>query len=197
MPSFFEKLKNSMGVEEELDEKELAKEDQPKQKSPQRRSAGEAEKKKDVEEEKEKKVQVKSLKSSGGGSASGGKEGMPPSEEEAPDWFEPEGELAVDVYQTDNEIVIQSTIAGVKPEDLDISIENDTVTISGERKNIVEDSGKNYFYQECFWGAFSREIILPEEIDGERAEATMKDGVFTLRIPKIERQKIKKVKVRG
>jgi len=187
MPSFFEKLKNSMGVEEELDEKELEKEDQPKQKSHQQRSAGEAEKKKDAEEEKEKKVQVKSLK----------KEDAAPSKEEAPDWFEPEGELAVDVYQTDSEIVIQSTIAGVKPEDLDISIENDTVIISGERKNIVEDSGKNYFYQECFWGAFSREIILPEEIDGERAEATMKDGVFTLRIPKIERQKIKKVKVRG
>ena len=118
-------------------------------------------------------------------------------EPEESDWFEPQGELAVDVYQTDNEIIIQSTIAGVKPEDLDISIENDTVTISGERKNVSEDKGKNYFYQECFWGAFSREIILPEEVDGGRAEATMKDGVFTLRIPKIERQKIKKVKVRG
>ena len=93
--------------------------------------------------------------------------------------------------------MIQSTIAGVKPEDLDISIENDVVTISGERQNAVQDKGKNYFYQECFWGAFSREIILPEEVDGGRAEATMKEGVFTLRIPKIERQKIKKVKVRG
>ena len=182
MASFFEKLKNSMGVEEEeLDEKEV-KEEKPKQR-----------KKEDVKEEKdlpsqtEKKVQVKSSK----------KEGVPPSEDEAPDWFEPEGELAVDVYQTNDEIVIQSTIAGVKSEDLDISIENDTVIISGERKNIVEDSGKNYFYQECFWGAFSREIILPEEVDGGRAEATMKEGVFTLRIPKIERQKVRKVKVRG
>jgi len=170
MASFFEKLKNSMGVEEEELKEEELKEEKPKQK-----------KKEDVKEEKAKKVQIKSSESL----------------EEAPEWFEPEGELAVDVYQTDNEIVIQSTIAGVKPEDLDISIENDTITISGERKNIVEDTGKNYFYQECFWGAFSREIILPEEVDGGRAEATMKDGVFTLRIPKIERQKIKKVKVRG
>lgn len=175
MPSFFEKLKNSMGVEEEeLDEEE----EQPKQKKP-------INKKGDGGEEK--KIQVKSSK----------KEDVAPTKEEAPDWFEPEGELAVDVYQTDDEIVIQSTIAGVKPEDLDISIENDTITISGERQNIVEDKGKNYFYQECFWGAFSREIILPEEVDGGRAEAVMKDGVFTLRIPKIERQKVKKVKVRG
>jgi len=173
MPSFFEKLRNSMGIEEEeLDEEEL-KEEKPMQRK--------------KEDAKEKKVQVKSSK----------KEDRIPSEEESPDWFEPEGELAVDVYQTDDEIVIQSTIAGVKPEDLDISIENDTVTISGERQNIIEDKGKNYFYQECFWGAFSREIILPEEVDGGRAEATMKEGVFTLRIPKIERRKIKKVKVRG
>ena len=179
MPSFFEKLKNSMGVEEE---EEYEEEDQPKQKKPLNKTRD-----KKSEESEEKKVQVKSSK----------KEDTAPTQEEAPDWFEPEGELAVDVYQTNDEIVIQSTIAGVKPEDLDISIENDTVTISGERKNIVQDSGKNYFYQECFWGAFTREIILPEEIDGGRAEATMKDGVFTLRIPRIERQKVKKVKVRG
>ena len=174
--SFLEKLKNSMGVEEEEEMQEEELEKKPKQT-----------KKVEGKENKEKKVEVKSSK----------KEDAPPTKEEAPDWFEPEGELAVDVYQTDDEIIIQSTIAGVKAEDLDISIENDTVTISGERKNVVEDSGKNYFYQECFWGAFSREIILPEEVDGGRAEATMKDGVFTLRIPKIERQKIRKVKVRG
>ena len=174
--SFLEKLKNSMGVEEEEEMQEEELEKKPKQT-----------KKVEGKENKEKKVEVKSSK----------KEDAPPTKEEAPDWFEPEGELAVDVYQTEDELIIQSTIAGVKAEDLDISIENDTVTISGERKNVVEDSGKNYFYQECFWGAFSREIILPEEVDGGRAEATMKDGVFTLRIPKIERQKIRKVKVRG
>jgi HSP20 family protein len=182
MPSFFEKLKNSMGVEEEEYENEEVEEERPKQK----KSLLKAKDKKNEDDEKE-KIPVKSLS----------KEAAIPSKEEAPDWFEPEGELAVDVYQTDTEIIIQSTIAGVKAEDLDISIESDTVTISGERKNIVQDKGKNYFYQECFWGAFTREIILPEEIDGARAEASMKDGVFTLRIPKIERQKIKKVKVRG
>ena len=183
MTSCFEKIRNSMGIEEEELDKEETKEEKPKQ----RKKEDEPSSAKATADKEEKKVQVKSSK----------KEGTIPSKEEAPDWFEPEGELAVDVYQTDDEIVIQSTIAGVKPEDLDISIENDTVIISGERQNIVQDTGKNYFYQECFWGAFSREIILPEEVDGGRAEATMKEGVFTLRIPKIERKKIKKVKVRG
>lgn len=186
MPSFFQKLRNSMGVEEEeLNEKEENKE-KPKQKKKEG-TKEESSSTKATEDKEEKKVQVKSS----------AKEEAIPSKEEAPDWFEPEGELAVDVYQTDTEVVIQSTIAGVKPENLDISIENDTVTISGERQNIIEEKEKNYFYQECFWGGFSREIILPEEVDGSKAEATMKDGVFTLRIPKIERQKVRKVKVRA
>ncbi|OHA66475.1 MAG: hypothetical protein A3D64_02070 [Candidatus Wildermuthbacteria bacterium RIFCSPHIGHO2_02_FULL_49_9] len=183
MSSFFEKLKNSMGVEEEENEKEEQEKEEGKQKQKKEEKPSSVK----AAEGKEKKVQVKSLK----------KEDAAPSHEQAPDWFEPEGELAVDVYQTDDEIVIQSTIAGVKPEDLDISIENDTVIISGERSNTVQDQGKNYFFQECFWGAFSRQIILPEEVDGSRAEATMKDGVFTLRLPKIERQKVRKVKVHG
>ncbi len=67
---------------------------------------------------------------------------------------EAEGELAVDVYQTDSEIVVQSTIAGVKPDDLDISVENDVLTIRGKRESETKEEGKNYFYQECYWGAF-------------------------------------------
>ena len=181
MPSsFFDKLKDSIGVEDIESEPEEEREEK-KGKPKKEKAVSKAAKKIAVKDESkpEKKEEEKK-------------------EEKEPDWFEEsDGELAVDVYQTDDEIVIQSTIAGVKPEDLDISIENDTVIISGERQNIIEDKGKNYFYQECFWGAFSREIILPEEVDGGRAEATMKEGVFTLRIPKIERKKIKKIKVRG
>ena len=108
-----------------------------------------------------------------------------------------EGELAVDVYQTDDEIVIQSAIAGVKPEDLDITVERDTVTIRGERGNGITERAKNYFHQECYWGMFSRQIILPEEVNPGEAEASMKNGILTLRLQKIERQKIKKVQVRS
>lgn len=111
-------------------------------------------------------------------------------------WFEPEGELTVDVYQTDEEIVIQSAVAGIKPEDLDISIENDLVLIKGNRAKPSENKKRSYFYQECYWGQFSREIILPEEVDPSRIKATMKQGILTIRIPKIERKKKKRVMVR-
>ena len=107
-----------------------------------------------------------------------------------------EGQLAIDVYQTNSELVIQSTIAGVKPEDLDISIEADTVLIKGNRQEPTESGEKNYFYQECYWGPFSRQIIMPEETDPSRAEATMKEGVLTIRIPKIERKKKRKIAVK-
>ena len=107
-----------------------------------------------------------------------------------------EGQLAVDVYQTDSELVIQSTIAGVKTENLDISIEADTVLIRGNRNEPPEQGEKNYFYQECYWGPFSRQIILPEETDPSRAEAVMKEGILTIRIPKIEREKKRKITVK-
>jgi len=111
------------------------------------------------------------------------------------EWFQPEGQLAIDVYQTDSDIVIRSPIAGVRKEDLDVSIENDIVIIRGNRKKPEEVEEKNYFYQECYWGPFSRQIILPVEGDPSRAEAVMKEGIFTLRIPKIEREKKRKVAI--
>ena len=107
-----------------------------------------------------------------------------------------EGQLAIDVYETNGDIVIQSTIGGIKAEDLDISIENDMVTIRGSRKQSTEETGKNYFYQECYWGSFMRKVILPEEVDGTRAKATMKEGILTLRIPKMHKTKKRKIAVK-
>ena len=111
------------------------------------------------------------------------------------DWFEPEGELAVDVYQTEKDVVIQSAIAGVRPEELDITVENDVVTIRGIRKNPDEKEQKQYLHEECFWGLFSRQIFLPEEVDLKNAEAAMKDGILTLYLPKLLREQTKKVKI--
>lgn len=108
-----------------------------------------------------------------------------------------DGQLTIDVYQTDNEIVIKSTIAGVKPEDLDVSINNDMVTIKGERKNEESVSGENYYYQECYWGNFSRSVVLPVDIISEKAEASLKNGILTIRLPKADITKIKKIQVRG
>ena len=108
-----------------------------------------------------------------------------------------EGQLTIDVYQTDSEIVIKSTIAGVKPEDLDVSINNDMVTIRGERKNEEVVSGENYYYQECYWGGFSRSVVLPVDILSEKSEASLKNGILTIRLPKADTTKIKKIQVRG
>jgi len=110
-------------------------------------------------------------------------------------WFEPEGELAIDVYQTETNLVIQTAIAGVKPENLDISMERDIIIVKGTREKPFVEEG-DYFTQECFWGPFSREVILPVEVNPDRAEATMKDGILTIRIPKILREKKRIIKVR-
>jgi len=107
-----------------------------------------------------------------------------------------EGQLALDIYQDKDNIVVKSTIAGVKPEDLDISIENDQVTIRGERKQDTEVKGEDYLMQECYWGSFYRSFDLPVEVDVDKSVADIKDGILTLILPKASRSKTKKVKVK-
>lgn len=108
-----------------------------------------------------------------------------------------EGQLTIDVYQTDTDVVIKSTIAGVKPEDLDVSIVNDMITIRGERKQEEEIHEENYYYQECYWGSFSRSIILPVDVLPDKIEASMKNGILTIRMPKADNTRTKKIQVRG
>jgi len=108
-----------------------------------------------------------------------------------------EGQLTIDVYQTDTDVVIKSTIAGVKPEDLDVSINNDMVTIKGERRNEEKVSTENYYYQECYWGGFSRSVVLPVEVIADKIEASLKNGILTIRLPKADTTKTKKIQVRG
>ena len=109
---------------------------------------------------------------------------------------EQEGQLTVDVFQDDANIIIQSTVAGVSPDDLDVSITNDMVTIRGERRRMYDVKDQDYFYQECYWGTFSRSVILPVEIDADNAEAKMKNGVLTIRIPKANIAVTRKLKVK-
>lgn len=114
--------------------------------------------------------------------------------ETAKQWNASEGQLVVDVYETETELVIQSAIAGVKNNDIDISIEDDILILKGDRANPVEENDeKNYFTQECYFGAFHREIIIPREIDTSRIDANIKNGMLTIRMPKIERAKNKKI----
>ena len=109
---------------------------------------------------------------------------------------EMEGQLTVDVYQDADNIIVQSTVAGVDPDDLEINITNESITIHGKRERKETIQEKDYFYQECFWGRFSRSIILPAEVDSERSVASLKNGVLTVKMPKLERRKAKKLKVK-
>lgn len=107
-----------------------------------------------------------------------------------------EGQLALDVYQTKDNLIIKSTMAGVKPEDLDITIDNNQVVIKGERKQEEEVKGEDYLLQECYWGGFYRAFDLPAEVDVDKAIADIKDGILTLTLPKTSRSRSKKVRVK-
>jgi HSP20 family protein len=119
--------------------------------------------------------------------------------EETGQWMEEEateGQLTVDVYQTPDEIVIRSIVAGVRPDDLDISISRDMVTIRGAREEHKEVSEDNYFHKELYWGSFSRTVLLPAEVEVEEASAQEKHGLLTIRLPKIDKEKQTKLKVK-
>jgi HSP20 family protein len=106
-------------------------------------------------------------------------------------WFaeDYEGQLSIDVYQTDNKLVVKSTIAGVKPEDLEVYIHNDLLTIRGKREQEAGEEVADYLYKECYWGGFSRSIILPFEVQVNEVQATLKNGVLTIILPKAPKSK--------
>ncbi|PIS42151.1 MAG: heat-shock protein Hsp20 [Candidatus Kerfeldbacteria bacterium CG08_land_8_20_14_0_20_40_16] len=107
-----------------------------------------------------------------------------------------DGQLSVDVYQTERDVIIKSTIAGVKPEDIDISFNNDMITIRGVREQQEEINKEDYFYQECYWGGFSRSIILPVEVKSDKAEAVLENGILIITLPKAIRAKSTTIRVK-
>jgi HSP20 family molecular chaperone IbpA len=108
-----------------------------------------------------------------------------------------DGELSVDVYQTPSHIIVKAMIAGVKPEDLDVTITRDMVTIRGKREQHTEGQTEEFFFQELYWGSFSRTIVLPQEIEVEEAEAVEKHGLLTIRLPKLDKGRQAKLKVKS
>lgn len=104
---------------------------------------------------------------------------------EEQDWIDApsEGELHVDVFRDGQQLVIRSSAPGVKPEDLSLSVDGDLLTIRGERKQEQEINDQDWFHRECYWGAFSRSLILPVDVDAEQAIASMKDGILEIRMP--------------
>ena len=124
-------------------------------------------------------------------------------EEEEENWEEEEqsnsqqeGELPVDMYQTDDAITIRALVAGVSPGELDISITRDMVTIRGVREEYQEAHDDNYYHRELFWGSFSRTLLLPEEVAIDEAEAQEKHGLLEIRLPKLDKHRTTQLKVR-
>ena len=112
------------------------------------------------------------------------------------DIFSPEGELVVDEFETNADFVVLATIAGVQIKDLDISVEKEMMVIKGNRQNPHQHPEKKYFYQECYFGPFSRKIVLPENINTEKASAQMDKGMLTVTIPKLDKPEEEKPEVK-
>lgn len=132
------------------------------------------------------------------------KEGRVPvtSESETPEreenlWDEDqvEGQLSVDVYQTPDAVVVESTIAGVESGDLDIALHEDVLTIRGRRRRPVDVPDRDYLFQECYWGGFSRSVILPVDVDADAVKASLRNGILTVVLPKSRSEAVKVVPV--
>ncbi len=114
------------------------------------------------------------------------------------EWDESEdlpGQLAVDVYETREKLVVKARTAGVNKNDLDVSISDNTLSIRGTLSAGNEDDVENYFVQECYWGEFSRSIALPVPVKEEEIEAMLKDGVLTISFAKVKQDTVKKIQV--
>lgn len=103
----------------------------------------------------------------------------------------------VDIYDDGDYIVIQAIVGGVKPEDLDVQVTDDVVTVRGKRARAQELREENFYYRELYWGTFARSIILPQEIISDEAEASMKNGLLTVKLPKRDRNKAQKLRVKS
>lgn len=108
-----------------------------------------------------------------------------------------EGQLPVDVHQTQSDIIVRAFVAGVRPDELNISISRDMVEIEGSRMEREQIAGPDYFTRELFWGSFSRTIMLPQEVDVESSSASAKDGLLTLILPKLDKARQTKLRVKA
>ncbi|MAF13692.1 MAG: hypothetical protein CMI53_02250 [Parcubacteria group bacterium] len=106
-----------------------------------------------------------------------------------------EGQLQLDVFQDNKNLYIKSTIAGVSPKDIEISMHNDTLTIRGSRKQEHEIEEKDYYFQECYWGNFSRSIVLPTDVQSDKISADLKNGVLTITLPKSHQRRNIPIKI--
>lgn len=124
--------------------------------------------------------------------------GQAAAEPAADEWDEEEpvpGQLAIDMYETKEKLVIKARVAGVNKSELDVSISDNTLTVRGTLNAGAEEEVENYFVQECYWGEFSRSIALPVQVKEEEIEAVLKDGVLTISFTKVKQDTVKKIQV--
>ncbi len=105
------------------------------------------------------------------------------------------GQLAVDVYEAEDRLVVKARTAGVNKEDLDVSISDGILTISGTLSSGDETEATNWHIQECYWGEFSRTVALPVAVKEDEAAASLKDGVLTIEFPKVQQEQAKKIAI--
>jgi len=173
--ALFRKLKKDIGIEEEVKKKKIK---EKKEKKKKKHDPVKLESENQKKESPEKKVPEKELEI---------KEEIKTtsmSNKNNSDWLKSKGQLAVDVYQTDENFCVQAPIAGVNQSNLDIAIENDLLVIKGERDEPNIDKDKKYICQECYWGPFSREVMLPEGLKADKIKASLKNGILLVTIPK-------------
>jgi len=104
---------------------------------------------------------------------------------------------AIDVAEKEDAITVRAEVPGCKPEDIDVSVYGDTLTIAGEKKDSHEEEGDGFYHVESSYGSFRREVLLPTSVDEEKINADYKDGVLSITLPKAEKSKAMKVKVKG
>ncbi|GAC1387305.1 MAG: hypothetical protein NVS1B7_1810 [Candidatus Saccharimonadales bacterium] len=124
--------------------------------------------------------------------------GNTPAAAAADEWEEDDavpGQLAVDVYETRERLVVKARTAGVNKNDLDVSISDNTLSIRGTLSAGTEEDVENYFVQECYWGEFSRSIALPVPVKEDEIEAMLKDGVLTISFTKVKQDTVKKIQI--
>lgn len=110
---------------------------------------------------------------------------------EKPAWPESRGQLAADIYETETDFCIQTPIAGVNQEDIEISVENNLLIIKGERGEADQSPNKKYYHKECYWGPFSRNTMLPDDVNSQKITALFKKGILIVKIPKKKEDKKK------
>lgn len=106
------------------------------------------------------------------------------------------GQLAIDVFETPEKLIVQAPIAGIDKNDLDVSISDNTLSIQGSRKSGVSTDNTNYYVQECYWGEFARSITLPVPVKEDAIDAMLKDGVLTITFNKVKQDTVKKIEIK-